>query len=603
MDEFEEMSYVTTEDGCSEDVSSIDEIVAIESRAIEYGLPRVYQMIGAWITDADMPSLSIFTELVELNLSRYSDSDIVLSNISVLSWCTKLQTLDLSGTTISDIKALSKCTQLEELKLFETEISDIKDLSTCTQLKELDFSSTKVSNISVLSKCTKLQVLRSECTPVSDFSVLRSLTQLEALSLGRNASESYMSNITPLTQLDYLHLHSHNISSIGAFLSSAFLSSLVCLKRLELSCPQLQASKVIDISALLGLPIQHFVGPSKQIFEKLYPFFKHKPFRGPPYINYDRTQDCLVFRNDLVEWYLKYSDKNSIELDKIALVEASCYLLFLQALRVHSDCQFARAAKKGAKDALCAKAFLSKVKLYSPIFFSALYDKPELIKKSSAEDKRAFFLVWLQEWEDWHNGVHWQLSLTFKMSYKILDKRSDKESSRSTKLVCSSQSANALHKRLRQEEWSHVMSYAGIDNIKTIPLVSVFFNKLFPRCREIGTWMTSPLFFLKLQLGAGWCSLANVKDSIKNIPPSDNKDPKDAILCESLEMMVHTHKVAARESHKASFIAQFAASQAAAVATIAKLKVDATKVQMNAAAYNEALSDAYKENFSRQGFR
>mmetsp|Transcript_2698 Transcript_2698/g.4753 ORF Transcript_2698/g.4753 Transcript_2698/m.4753 type:complete len:268 (-) Transcript_2698:728-1531(-) len=131
------------------------------------------------ITEND--SMLILRLLWKKDLIAFTDRDI--SDLSVLSAFTNLETLILSSTQVSNISTLSVLTKLQVLYLSCTQVSDISALAPLLNLTHLYLGSNQISDISALSQLTNLQVLDLSDTQVSNVTVLLNLTNLKFLHL------------------------------------------------------------------------------------------------------------------------------------------------------------------------------------------------------------------------------------------------------------------------------------------------------------------------------------------------------------------------------------------------------------------------------------
>ena len=113
--------------------------VTIPDYALEVALRDALNKPEGPIYKSDLESLT-YLDLTEKNIS----------DISVLSGLTNLETLWLWGNNITDISALSGLTNLEWLDLDENNISDISALSGLTNLEGLSLDKNNISDISAL---------------------------------------------------------------------------------------------------------------------------------------------------------------------------------------------------------------------------------------------------------------------------------------------------------------------------------------------------------------------------------------------------------------------------------------------------------------------
>lgn len=126
---------------------------------------------------SDFTLLKSMTGLTELNLSATGMSDT-----AALAGLSALQKLDLSGNSLKDIYPLSSCRNLSELTLSNNAgITDLSPLSYCSKLTTLRVDGTSVSDLSPLSRLTNLTTLVLDNCPVADFTKLHSLSGLKSL--------------------------------------------------------------------------------------------------------------------------------------------------------------------------------------------------------------------------------------------------------------------------------------------------------------------------------------------------------------------------------------------------------------------------------------
>ena len=196
------------------------------------------------LTDLDASNLNI-TTLTGLeyctSLTRLYLNGNQISDVSMLSNLIKLTFLNLNGNQINDISVLSGLTNLEILWLNNSQISDISSLPNLTNLKSLLLSDNQISDISVLSNLTNLTQLYLNGNQINDISVLSGLTNLETLWLNNNQI-SEISSLSNLTNLTKLYLSDNQISDISSLSNLANLTTL-----------NLHYNQISDISPLSNL--------------------------------------------------------------------------------------------------------------------------------------------------------------------------------------------------------------------------------------------------------------------------------------------------------------------------------------------------------------
>ena len=213
-----------------------------------------------------VPSLS--TSLVHINLRSNGIGRLG----QVFSECSSLTSLDLSCNNIctTDIEetedlqqVFKQCTKLVTLKLFSNEIDDkefinlSKVLSHCTSLKELNISGNHITNYTSLPLCTQLNYLNislnnfnyNEIANIGEvLSPYKALTKLDLsnIKLSDNGLISFSKTLPEYRLLKKLDLSKNGISSIG-IISLVSVLSQCKLKKINL------AKNNIDESGLVCL--------------------------------------------------------------------------------------------------------------------------------------------------------------------------------------------------------------------------------------------------------------------------------------------------------------------------------------------------------------
>jgi Leucine-rich repeat (LRR) protein len=118
-----------------------------------------------------------------------------ISDISPLSACTKLYTLELQDNQIQDVTPLSDCHDLAYLNLDGNQIADLSCLSGCENLKSLSFRRNSVSD---LKFCENMLVLESLRASDNQISTLDGYIERQELYNG-SAYASYRSRSANLT--------------------------------------------------------------------------------------------------------------------------------------------------------------------------------------------------------------------------------------------------------------------------------------------------------------------------------------------------------------------------------------------------------------------
>ncbi len=209
---------------------------------------------------SDLTGLEFATSLSYLNLASWSGDDLPdnnISDISLLSGMTNLETLWLGGNKITDISALASLINLERLSLQSNSISDISPLAGLTKLWYLKLGynnrtifdrnliatpeNSGITDISPLAGLTKLISLELQYNNIQDISALSGMTNLNHLILQVNPIED-ISALSGLTKLTNLLCGANRLTNISA------LSDLVNLRWLSL-----EANNIVDLSPLAGL--------------------------------------------------------------------------------------------------------------------------------------------------------------------------------------------------------------------------------------------------------------------------------------------------------------------------------------------------------------
>ncbi len=193
-----------------------------------YGLNRLrtLDLRGREITDGELEELQ--NELPGCTiLTDDPTADVTEITLGGVTFTSDVTELNLSGLGITDISALSACTQLESLDISYNNVTDISVLASMPELKTLDFSSNQVSNISPLLALTKLETLWFADNNVSNIAALSGHTAITELVMDGNPIGSF-SVLSTLTGLKVLSVQSCGLtdSSLEAFKSMTWLDNL-----------------------------------------------------------------------------------------------------------------------------------------------------------------------------------------------------------------------------------------------------------------------------------------------------------------------------------------------------------------------------------------
>ena len=163
-----------------------------------------------------------------------------LETLGFLSSLSKLQTLDLTGSTFpsNDLAVLAKLPALTSLTLSDCGLSTIADLEGASSLTKLDLSNNTVRNLDVLSAMTTLKELNLKHNAVIGLEALSPLNNLEKLDISYNA----VNDLNPLatcTKLNWLDGGNNQLTRVNGVENLPLLSHL-----------SLDYNKISDVSAL-----------------------------------------------------------------------------------------------------------------------------------------------------------------------------------------------------------------------------------------------------------------------------------------------------------------------------------------------------------------
>lgn len=110
----------------------------------------------------------------------------MLSDASVLQYCTKVKYLDLGhNDELADFSFVAKMPDLEVLIISMTAVTDISPLSGLSKLDYLELNSTEVSDLSPIAGCTAIKHLNiGSCPNITDISPLYGITGMERFWIG-----------------------------------------------------------------------------------------------------------------------------------------------------------------------------------------------------------------------------------------------------------------------------------------------------------------------------------------------------------------------------------------------------------------------------------
>lgn len=130
------------------------------------------------VAEISFGGVSFSSQVTEIDLSNLGITDI-----SVLSSCKNLKTLNLSGNYISDISPLMDIPGLEWLNISGNQVIDLRPLMGISSLRVINAENNNIDSIVALGSLTDLTELYLSGNPIRDFSTIGSLQKLSTLGL------------------------------------------------------------------------------------------------------------------------------------------------------------------------------------------------------------------------------------------------------------------------------------------------------------------------------------------------------------------------------------------------------------------------------------
>lgn len=163
--------------------------------------------------------LNFLTGLTNLkSLSIFGNNKI--SDISMLSTLTNLNTLSISLTSVTDISVLASLKSLTQLDIKSNQISDLTPIENLTNLTHLWMDSVKgITNLKVVKNLTNLLVFHASRNKITDISDIANCKKLFFLNLGYNKIQD-LSPLSNINSLDYITVMHNDISSITPIMKS-----------------------------------------------------------------------------------------------------------------------------------------------------------------------------------------------------------------------------------------------------------------------------------------------------------------------------------------------------------------------------------------------
>lgn len=231
--EFEKMirKIINKETG---DITAAD-LEKVESISITGNMARTNNFVS-WQWDWGAKSVKYTDEQNNLHSEKGS-----IKNIDDLKWFPNLKTLLIGYNEISDISVVSKLTKLESLQLPFNHIQSIEAIGDLKNLKAVEVMGNQIKDISILKQLPKIETLFLQENQIDDINVLKENTNIKVLYLdGNNLTDiSILNKFKNLSNLGLGHNHIRDISA---------LRELINLKQLEIGM-----NNLTDISPLTNL--------------------------------------------------------------------------------------------------------------------------------------------------------------------------------------------------------------------------------------------------------------------------------------------------------------------------------------------------------------
>jgi hypothetical protein len=155
-------------------------------------------------------------------LKKLFISNTLVENLFPVRNLTRLEVLDLSGTSVTDISPLKYNIKIRELYLNQTTISSLFALDNLQSLETLHFGNTLIDSLQAISRLPMLRDLRFEGSRVTDLSPLAGLSALEVLDL----SGTGVTTLDPIQYLVTLKVIRFENTEINTFQALSKLSDL-----------------------------------------------------------------------------------------------------------------------------------------------------------------------------------------------------------------------------------------------------------------------------------------------------------------------------------------------------------------------------------------
>ena len=155
------------------------------------------------VSEVTVGTISFRTDAEELKLNNMGIADL-----SPLTACRDLKTLDLTGNSISDLTPLMDLPKLERLIVKDNLISDLRPLMGMRSLRCINAEGNGISSTAPLAALNDLSELYLAFNPIEDISGLYNLTNLRRLGLENTGlTDEELNSLASLTGLDVLRIY------------------------------------------------------------------------------------------------------------------------------------------------------------------------------------------------------------------------------------------------------------------------------------------------------------------------------------------------------------------------------------------------------------
>ncbi len=173
-------------------------VVTFDDPVLEAALREAVGIPEGDVTDKDLAKITNFG--IGRDYEQNPDPTTQVHSLTVLQYCTKLNTLQLNFHNISDISPLANLKKLKTLELGGNPIADITPLTKLTALETLALYNCQAQDYTPLANLKKLKTLYLDYSTIADLAPLAKMTKLNTLSLVQTA----VTDVTPLAKLTSL---------------------------------------------------------------------------------------------------------------------------------------------------------------------------------------------------------------------------------------------------------------------------------------------------------------------------------------------------------------------------------------------------------------